>query len=510
MGKHTNLVLTEESCRIWKKISALVGTLLFACILLCSTVWAEAASDQNLASHRQKAANTGSICGVLFLGYVYGGEGDNLADDSAYLEYVLDLSGCTEKFTFLEDISTDRIVEVDGGKEVYCIYPCDENASVTVYEYIMNEANDYIGETGDVLYHSENGEPIILRCNVSEIVSNCQITITDSQGETLEWQPFISLYNGTIGEPWYPPFIYDATYEAVEDYGQDRFPEDGDSYGSPLNLDGTRYIMQVTKCEEWVSLREFPDVNSERLLKIPLGAYVYDCQWYSDEFVYGQYNGQYGYVLSEYLTLIDAVPDYHGYFNYTPLPYDTITKDGTEVINYSLKGYTILASRLYDIGEVMRVGCYVNGTEPIWGYVTSVDQVTEASATEAFLAGTSEDPGVVIYNSIKGLYLIDLETGEVQWNVTREELELSGSLCYAVDENGTMYLAGYYGIDILAVDMDGNILWRNNAEYDDIYWPYQISVLGDEIVVDYGSGTEDGHFVVAYDRDGNHRWLDIL
>lgn len=89
MEKNTKLLFDEESRKIWKRISAFVGTVLFSCMFFCCTVWAEASYDENLAAHRQTAANTGSICGTLFLGYVYGGVGDNLADDSAYLDYVL-------------------------------------------------------------------------------------------------------------------------------------------------------------------------------------------------------------------------------------------------------------------------------------------------------------------------------------------------------------------------------------------------------------------------------------
>lgn len=533
MEKNTKPLYNKKSRKIRQRMSVFVGTILFSCILFCCTVWAESAYEENLAAHRQTAANTGSICGALFLGYVYGGIGDNIADDSAYRDYVLDLSGCAEEFTFLKDIPADRIVEIEGGKEVFCIYPSDAYASVTVYEYLMNEANDYRGETGAVLYHSENGEPILLRCNVSEGITDCQVVITDRQGEMLVWEPGISLYDGTIGVPWEPPFVYDATYEAVDGYGQYSYEgEYGEDYYGYEGEYETTYIMQVTECEEWVSLREYPDVNSARLAQVPLGAYIYDCQWYSDEFVFGQIDGQWGYILSQYLTLVDVMPGYvegdygdmdygefegrwteddipHGYFNYTPLPYNTITQDGVEVINYSIKGYTILASRFYDSGEVMRVGCYVNGTEPHWGYVTSVDRITEMSATEAFLAGTAENPRVMIYNSVMGLYMINLETGEVLWNRTSEELGIYGSLCYAVDKNGTMYLAGYLGTDIIGVSMDGDVLWRNDAEYDDIYWPYRIRVLDEEVVVDYESGTQDGHYVVAYGLDGSHQWLDI-
>ncbi len=64
--------------------------------------------------------------------------------------------------------------------------------------------------------------------------------------------------------------------------------------------------MEVINCDEWVSLRESPSVNARRLLKIPLGDVVRDCEQFSDEWVYGEYNGYCGYILAEYLQSCEA------------------------------------------------------------------------------------------------------------------------------------------------------------------------------------------------------------
>lgn len=57
----------------------------------------------------------------------------------------------------------------------------------------------------------------------------------------------------------------------------------------------------VVDCQSYISLRERPSVQSDRLAKIPLGTYVtsFGSNGYGMEYVY--YNGQYGFVLSKYL-----------------------------------------------------------------------------------------------------------------------------------------------------------------------------------------------------------------
>ena len=61
--------------------------------------------------------------------------------------------------------------------------------------------------------------------------------------------------------------------------------------------------MMVDHCEEWVSLRDGPGTGCGRLAKVPLYAIVTDAEWDSiwDDFIYCNYDGQYGYILSKYL-----------------------------------------------------------------------------------------------------------------------------------------------------------------------------------------------------------------
>jgi hypothetical protein len=67
--------------------------------------------------------------------------------------------------------------------------------------------------------------------------------------------------------------------------------------------EGTFY---VTNCREYISLRRMPMKSADVLARIPLGAtldeiYYHDGGDTTDCFVYVKYNGQYGFVLWDYL-----------------------------------------------------------------------------------------------------------------------------------------------------------------------------------------------------------------
>ena len=64
--------------------------------------------------------------------------------------------------------------------------------------------------------------------------------------------------------------------------------------------------MEVVNCSEWVSLREEPSTRSERLVKVSLGAIVSNCQQVNDAWIYAEYDGYSGYILTEYLEPSDG------------------------------------------------------------------------------------------------------------------------------------------------------------------------------------------------------------
>lgn len=59
--------------------------------------------------------------------------------------------------------------------------------------------------------------------------------------------------------------------------------------------------MEVVNCNEWVSLRQRPSTSAKRLVEVSLGAIVDNCQRIDDEWIYVEYDGYSGYILTKYL-----------------------------------------------------------------------------------------------------------------------------------------------------------------------------------------------------------------
>ncbi|MDY3918657.1 MAG: hypothetical protein SOZ59_06600 [Candidatus Limivivens sp.] len=506
---------------------------LFLGVLFSSTIHAGAEAEHvdSLSECRQVLGNTDSICGVIYLGFVED-RVESLAEDRDYLENLLEQSGYAEDFSFLKEVDGDHIVETGKGYELYCIYPYDEYASVSVRRYVIDETNDYNGEAGELLYQSESGDPILLRCNVSDILCDSQIIIEDSTGSVLAWEPCLSLYDGCVAVPWEPPFVYDATEYSIPEEGmndslvegsqwEENLPEDQELSDIWLeDQERNEYIgkwtMRVVNCEEWVSLRKLPDMNSERLEYVPLGATVTNCYRFSDEFIVGEYNGQVGFILSDYLLCVEPAPgeydiwEENTFFTESLRSYAELTDSGSIVLDENIGNCRVVASRSCRSDEVLSVCGYGREMEALWGYVLRVGCLSELNATDVFWAGSAQNPRLVLYNERAGLGMIDPGSGELLWFLDSGELDVGAGLCRFADTDGTLYFAGYYGSTLVAVSPSGEILWRTGPENPDVYWPYEIRTENGQIVVDYESGTENGHFAVGYGYDGSRKWLDIV
>jgi len=134
----------------------------------------------------------GAIGGIGCIGYVEGPVGDGY--DDFFWE-----SGYMESYAFLPDIPTERYVETDGG-EIYLIVPADMNSTVTVTTQTMAEDGSELVQ-GEVIY-SGGGEPVLLRCNESDIFPNTVVTITAPDGSSYSCSPFISRMDGHLEGLW--------------------------------------------------------------------------------------------------------------------------------------------------------------------------------------------------------------------------------------------------------------------------------------------------------------------
>lgn len=167
--------------------------------------------------HRQVLFDEGCTAGVLFLGYVDGNAGD-LEQDRDYYQSIFEVQGYLEDFPFLAEIPNSNFVQTKDGQELYCIIPQDDMATVSVNQWIVNETNDFKGEAGEVLYRSESGSPILLKCNVSEIIPDVEVLIVDNKNNQLHWCPSLSGMDGSVVVESADGKLYDFTQYADNGY----------------------------------------------------------------------------------------------------------------------------------------------------------------------------------------------------------------------------------------------------------------------------------------------------
>ena len=137
----------------------------------------------------RRAQADGALCAVAHLGYAPD------YDEAAAMEF----------YPFLTDVSSDNYIDA-GGYELYLIVPCQDIAA-TVYAADIDWDN-YNYTRGRLLGIVE-GEPFLLCCNFSDIVTNSLIVLSTANGEVFEFSPSISLKDGTLSVP--QSGVYDFT-----------------------------------------------------------------------------------------------------------------------------------------------------------------------------------------------------------------------------------------------------------------------------------------------------------
>lgn len=188
-----------------KKLLALVlATVMAASLAACGGGGGEAESDTPKSTPKPTPELT-----VVDSGMLKQAMSDDEAMAVAYLgwcedeldkveDYLTAINMDNGDYSFMFEITEDYRVDAQGD-ELYCIVPKNDDDTVTISEWIIDEYNDWQGEEGNVLYHKKNdGNPILLKCNESEIVPNVLITITDADGNVSRMVPYITQMDGTL------------------------------------------------------------------------------------------------------------------------------------------------------------------------------------------------------------------------------------------------------------------------------------------------------------------------
>lgn len=144
-------------------------------------------SEKALGEFRKQMKDENYLCGVAYLGYY--------SEDIGVIIEDLQHKGVYKKHPFLNEFRRKNFYSLEGN-ELYAVIPA-EGAEVTVNQYAFNENG--IGSAKKRLAVSD-GEILLLRGNVSDIMPNLQLAITDKDGNITEYLPSMSLENGYLSK----------------------------------------------------------------------------------------------------------------------------------------------------------------------------------------------------------------------------------------------------------------------------------------------------------------------
>lgn len=187
----------------WKKATALTVTLLLLGLAACgqtdpaeetpdpapttTTTPVEApAESADLTAFRETLAAKQAPWAIAYLG--------DLADGQSLEELV---EAAAEDHAFLADLSEEQVVATEGS-EVYCLVPADLEDTCTVQSCAAGEDGDLV--PGKTLYEG-GGQPVLLVCNVSDVLPNLLVTVTGPDGTTETYAPCRSLCDGSVALP---------------------------------------------------------------------------------------------------------------------------------------------------------------------------------------------------------------------------------------------------------------------------------------------------------------------
>lgn len=263
--------------------------------------------------------------------------------------------------------------------------------------------------------------------------------------------------------------------------------------------------MVVVNCQEWVSLRAEPSVDSDRLAKVPLGALVTGCREAENHFIRCDYDGLRGYIRDDLLERVEEEA--------APMPASVAAElpagEGNTYgqLDTMVEDVHVTAVREFSTVESLTVTCAGADGTVLWSRALHAE-VTELTGTAAYVGGTATSPRLMLYTTDRGLMCCDLRTGEMYWQLTPEDVHLGASLSYALAADGTMYIGGYYGPDPVAIDMDGNVLWRANTGDDNIYWLYELKLMDGSLTAHYDNLIDGAGGWVYYSLNGKVQGIE--
>ncbi len=148
----------------------------------------ESESQKALSEFQKHMKDEGYLCGVAYLGYY--------SEDIGVIIEDLKYKGIYDIHNFLDEIKRKDFHSLEGS-EFYAVVPA-EGVNITMNEYGFNEEG--IGYAIKEIVKITDGTPVFIRGNISDIMPNIQLIITDENGTEKEYLPSMSLENGLLSK----------------------------------------------------------------------------------------------------------------------------------------------------------------------------------------------------------------------------------------------------------------------------------------------------------------------
>ena len=101
------------------------------------------------------------------------------------------------EYAFLDELSKDKFVSASDGAETFAIIPADDVVLVCVYKLVYDQELNK-SQSVDLLYSASNADPIVVKCNFSDIYSDVNIKIVQKDGTVTEFSPRVSMKDGKL------------------------------------------------------------------------------------------------------------------------------------------------------------------------------------------------------------------------------------------------------------------------------------------------------------------------
>lgn len=172
------------------KVTTEVSTVPTEEVLEEPTVIPEEEFDTVADYYQFEDSDENTLAALIYLGY-----GDEEKEEK--------LQSLMEQFGLTEDLFEEAVIHKNC--EWYAVFPKYIGTTVKVDSVVLSEEGELVPDEEKI----ETDKPILICCNVSDIVPSSQVTVSYKE-QQIQWNPFLSLEDGNVAKE---DKVYTAKWE---------------------------------------------------------------------------------------------------------------------------------------------------------------------------------------------------------------------------------------------------------------------------------------------------------